>query len=265
MTRLLHLTDLHFGHERAELVTPLAAAIRAADPGLIVVTGDLAHRARRGQFRRAMGFLNGLGLPFVTLPGNHDVPLINLALRFLCPFRGWRRAVSPLLTPQAQLGPVRIHSANTANPHSWRRGIFRMDDLYRILGGLTGDAVHVLACHHPLIEPPGFERGETRGAPAALPVLARNGVRIVLSGHLHHWSIGLGITATQPQPLLMVQTGTALCGREGEKDHGFSTLDIAGDRVAVTPWIIDEGSLTFVPRPALRFTHGRAGWLSDPG
>lgn len=265
MTRILHLTDLHFGHERPELVAPLARAIQAAEPGLIVVSGDLSHRARGGQFRRAMAFLTSLGLPFVVMPGNHDVPLINLALRYLCPFWGWRRNVSPEMTPSASVGPVRIHSANTADPHSWRRGIFRDADLRRIRAALKEDALHVLACHHPLIEPPGFERGETKGAPAALPILAQGGVRIVLSGHLHHWSIGLGISETQPQPLLMVQTGTALCGREGEKDHGFSVLEIEGDRTAVTPWIIDEASLTFTPRPVQRFVYGREGWLSDPG
>lgn len=262
MTRIAHLTDLHFGMERAELVDPLTMALRAAAPDMVVVSGDLSHRARRAQFRAGMAFLRGLGLPFIVLPGNHDVPLFNLAARFLWPFGGWRWQVGHDLAPQAQVGPCRIVSANTADPFSWRRGVLRRGDLRRVAAGLEvgGDAVNILACHHPLVEPPGFQRGETRGAAAALPDLVRRGVHVVLSGHLHHWDIGLGITPDQPQPLLFIQTGTALCGRHGEGDHGFSLLDIDGRDIGVTPWIVDENTLTYQPRAPLRFHRSTDGW-----
>ncbi|RWR06586.1 metallophosphoesterase family protein [Paenirhodobacter populi] len=245
MTRLVHLTDLHFGRERADLVAPLQEAVRACAPDLVIVSGDLSHRARRAQFRRAMAFLRGLDLPFLTIPGNHDVPLFNLLARMLFPFRGYCRAVPGSMTPEAELGPLRIFSANTADPHSLRRGILRGRDLKRICAGMRrtpGDGVNILVCHHPLREPPGFERGETKGAAQALPQLQAAGLQIVLSGHLHHWAIGLGITPETPQPILQVQTGTALCGRVGETDHGFSVLDIRPGDVTVTPWLADEAS-----------------------
>ncbi len=265
MTRLVHLTDLHFGRERPELVAPLADALRAAAPALVVVTGDLSHRARAGQFRRAMAFLTGLGLPLLLMPGNHDVPLINLPLRFLAPFHGWRRSVGPAVPPVARAGAFRVLAANTADPFRWRRGLLRRGDLRAISAALAqdaGGAVNVLACHHPLVEPPGFQRGETRGARVALPGLARQGLHIVLSGHLHHWSIGLGIAEGGAQPLLMVQTGTALCGRAGEADHGFSVLDLDGADLTVTPWIVEEARRTFVPRGPLRFRRAAEGWIA---
>lgn len=258
MTRIVHLTDLHFGRERADLAAPLAEAVRGVVPELVVVTGDLSHRARAAQFRAAMGFLRGLGLPLMVLPGNHDVPLFNIAARFLFPFAGWRAHVARDPVPVAMAGGVRVVAANTADPFSWRRGVLRPADLRPLAE--RGGALTLLACHHPLREPPGFARGETRGAAEALPALVRQGVDMVLSGHLHHWAIGLGIAPGRPQPLLIVQTGSALCGRAGEAEHGFSVLDLAPGRVGVTPWIVEEATGRFLPRPCLWFRRGEGGW-----
>lgn len=269
MTRIVHLTDLHFGSHRAELVDPLRRALGAARPDLVVVTGDLSHRAHGAQLAQAVAFLDGLGLRYVAMPGNHDMSLFNLPRRFLMPFRGWRRHVSPDPAPAADVGDLRIRSANTADPFSWRRGVLRDADLRRIVAGVgpgpgsgpgTGSGLGVMACHHPLVEPPGFKRGETRGAAQALPALVQAGVRVVLSGHLHHWEIGLGITPDRPGPILHVQTGTALCQREDERDHGFSVLDHADPLMTVTPWIVDETTAEYRPRPARRFRLDTAGW-----
>lgn len=258
MTRLVHLTDLHFGMERGDLVAPLSAALRRAAPDLVVVTGDLTHRARPAQFRQAVDFLRSLELPFLAVPGNHDVPLFNLPLRLMAPFLRWRRGVGATVPPMATVGPLRILSANTADPFRWRRGVLRAADVQRATADLSAGALNVLACHHPLTEPPGFQRGETRGAAQALPALARQGLHVVLSGHLHHWNIGLGITPTRPQPVLMVQTGTALCARAGERDHGFALIEAQGADLAVTPWI--AGAAGFAPQPARRFRREGGLW-----
>jgi len=272
VTRIVHLTDLHFGCEAPGLVAPLQAAIRQARPDLVVVTGDLSHRARAAQFRAAVAFLDGLAARYVTMPGNHDVPLFDLAARVLWPFRGWRRAVGAGQGLQVACGAARVFCANTADPWRWRRGVLRAreqqqmrDWLAQGTGGMVNDggAVNILACHHPLVVPPGFDRGETRGAAAALPLLAGAGVQVVLSGHLHHWDIGPGITATTSGPVLHVQTGTALCGRAGERDHGFAVLEVAPGAVAVTPWQHDSATGAFVPQSAQRFRRANGGWLRD--
>lgn len=266
MTRLLHLTDLHFGAERPELVAPLARAIQAAEPDLIAVTGDLSHRGRHPQLSRARTFLTRLQIPFTAQPGNHDVPLFNLPRRMLSPFGGWRRAIATRIPAETVHGPLWLHGANTADPFSLRRGRFRQRDLARILARVRRaprEALHVLTCHHPLTEPPGFERGETRGAAQALRALGAAGVRIALTGHMHHWAIGLGVDAATPQPMLMVQSGTALCGRPGERAHGFSVLEIGPARVTVTPWIVDEASRRFAPRAPHAFRLQGGLWHPD--
>ena len=257
MTRIVHLTDLHFGQERVEFVAPLMRAVRLTEPDLVVVSGDLTHRGRVDQFRKAMAFLNGLGRPFTVVPGNHDVPLFNLPKRLVAPFRNWSKGTGLPTTSDNDLGPLKVVTANTADPLQWRGGILRDEDVARIRANLSTfddrTTCAILVCHHPLKEPPGFDRGETKGAADALPGLINTGVRIVLSGHLHSWEIGLGISQRSPRPVLMVQTGTALCAREGEVDHGFSVLDIQDHNVSVTPWLVNESQAVFGPKETHRF------------
>lgn len=263
MTRLVHLTDLHFGFHREDLVAPLAQAVRDVTPDLVVVSGDLTHRARVGQFRQARAFLDGLGVGYIAMPGNHDMPLFNLPLRLFSPFMPWRRIMGQNLA-EDWVGPeVQVIAANTADPFQWRRGYLRPEDVRRLRGRLQScpeDQMTVLACHHPVMEPPGFDRGETRGAAKALPLLAEAGLGIVLSGHLHCWETGVGMAQMGPQPVLIVQTGTALCARVGEVDHGFSVLDLGGSEVKITKWIVDEPSKTFRAQSTLGFHRANGLW-----
>lgn len=264
MTRLLHLTDLHFGAERQDLITPLREAILEAGPDIIAVSGDLTHRARPGQFRNAVRFVKSLGLPVITAAGNHDIPLWNIALRLVAPFRRWREGVpAELRADNARMGDIRIFTANTADPWRIRPGVLRHSDVSRISAALQTSgrgALNVLLCHHPIEEPPGFNRGETRNAAEGISRLIKSGLNITLSGHLHHWQIGLGVTEDNARPLLQIQTGTALCARPSEKNHGFSLLEYHAGGVSVTPWLIEEELKRFRPAGAVSFRQGDDGW-----
>lgn len=274
MTRVLHLTDLHFGLHRAELVVPLRDAILENRPDLVVVSGDLTQRALAGQFRAAMAFLRDLGVGFMLIPGNHDLPAYNPIARIFSPFGAYRRGAAQGgagqdLTPVMQLGQLRLYGVNTADPFKWRGGIARADQIARICAAMRAgpqDVINILVAHHPFEEPPGFERGETQDAQAATQKLTAAGLHIILSGHLHHWNIGLGIADAAPRPLFQLQTGTALCGRIGERDHGFSVMDFGsgmdfdGAALRVTPWLVDEARLRFVPRAETSFSYLDGLW-----
>jgi 3',5'-cyclic AMP phosphodiesterase CpdA len=262
VTRLIHLTDLHFGQDRADLAEPMAAAIRALAPDLIIAGGDLTHRARAGQFARAMAWLGGLGAPVVAVPGNHDMPLFNLLARAVTPFGAFRSHAGPPAWPARRVGRAWVMAANTADPRVWRRGVFRGDDLTRLRAELAqapAGTVPVLVAHHPLAEPDGFSKGETRGADQALPDLAARGLQVVLTGHLHHWTLGLDLAPDRPQAVLQVQTGTALCARPGERDHGFAQIDLDDAGLTVTPWVA-SGPAGPHPGTALRVRRRAGLW-----
>lgn len=267
MTKLLHLTDLHFGAERQDLTPALARAIALADPDVIAVSGDLTHRARPEQFKAAVAFLRQLGLPAIAVPGNHDIPLWNFGLRLTAPFRRWREGVpADLRSDWLHIGDFHLFAANTADPMRIRPGILRENDIRRICAGLASvpsAAFRVLVCHHPIEEPPGFDRGETRNAAQGIARLVKGGLEISLSGHLHHWQPGLGVTETNTRPLLQIQSGTALCARPGEKNHGFALLESHPGGVSVTPWLLGEAEKRFCPAKAISFRRSDEGWLRE--
>lgn len=97
-TLLLQLSDTHFGTERPAVVAALEALVAARRPDALLLTGDITQRARRAQFDAARAFVRRLGVPAVlAVPGNHDIPLFNLAARLAWPYAGFRRAFGPEL------------------------------------------------------------------------------------------------------------------------------------------------------------------------
>ena len=53
--RILHLSDLHFGHHDAALAAGLAADIASQHPDLVVVSGDFTQIGSRSEFAAARG------------------------------------------------------------------------------------------------------------------------------------------------------------------------------------------------------------------
>lgn len=80
MTRLIHLSDLHFGATTPALLDPLCEMVAELAPDMVVVSGDLTQRARPAQFAQAAAFMARLPAPVLAIPGNHDVPLWNLEI-----------------------------------------------------------------------------------------------------------------------------------------------------------------------------------------
>src|SRR4029453_11926234 len=101
--RLAHVSDLHLGAEEPAAVAGLLADVAAqrVDQGL--VSGDLTMRARRAKFRAAPALLDELGVPWVSVPGNHDLPLDLVLTRAFRPLRAYLRWICP------EAEPLRLH------------------------------------------------------------------------------------------------------------------------------------------------------------
>lgn len=79
--RLGHLSDFHLGNPtfddlpNAEAVCRWLDAFERADVDVLAVTGDLVEEpGDRRRLRRAKDLLERAPFPYVTIPGNHDVP-----------------------------------------------------------------------------------------------------------------------------------------------------------------------------------------------
>ena len=114
MRTLVQISDLHFGRIDPLLLDPLAAAIDAIGPDVVVVSGDLTQRARDAQFRAARAFLDRLPMPQVVVPGNHDVPLYDVVRRFVSPLARFRRYIERDPAPFFRDDHVAVLGINSA-------------------------------------------------------------------------------------------------------------------------------------------------------
>jgi len=74
---LIHLSDLHIGNSERELnnTNQIVKSIGTSYTGVpVLITGDLAHSATKGQFKTMRSILNKLAKtnPILAVPGNHD-------------------------------------------------------------------------------------------------------------------------------------------------------------------------------------------------
>ncbi|CAM3230726.1 3',5'-cyclic AMP phosphodiesterase CpdA [Paracoccus aminovorans] len=259
MTRILHLSDLHFGYERVALVEPLLDLVNAARADLVVVTGDLTHRGRSAQFAQAAAFLRRIEAPLIAVPGNHDIPLYKLADRMMRPYRRWRRAIARNLEPVGHVGAVRVQGVNSVDPMSWQRGAISSAQVARVVAAIQPDCVNIAALHHPMQQRPEVDKALMKGAPDALVRFETQGVQLVLTGHLHLWSIG-AFQGESGRPILQVQAGTALCARPGDRQNEFATLDFDGPNLRVERHVAPMDEPGFRPPEQLRFTRRSGLW-----
>lgn len=262
MSRIVHISDLHFGREAPELLEPLRKAIDTARPDLVAVTGDFTQRARPGQFRAARAFLDGLNAPWLGVPGNHDIPLDVFWLRLLRPFGRYRQFISDELAPIWENRDLTVQGLNTADPWSWQRGRVRRSQLRLACEAFAApDRIHVVLAHHPFEHQPDTDKTLMKRAGASLDRLSECNAHLILSGHLHRWRAEPFLSA-QGAHMLQVHVGTGLSTRSRGQGNDFAVIDLAPGAAEVTRMVAHDG--IFVAEPARRFRRGATGWREMP-
>ena len=266
MTRLVHLSDLHFGAHDERLVAAVEQALDALKPDLTVISGDFTQRARTEQFRDACEFLGRLrdrGHEVLGVPGNHDVPLYDVLRRFLSPLARYRRFIDESLCPFVELPGVAVLGINTARSLTFKDGRISCDqvEFVRETFALTTDAVvRILVTHHPLFALEVGEQVERAigRQELALDAVEDSGVDMLLAGHAHHASSqDAGDLVTRAGGVLVVQAGTATSTRVRHQEQSFNTIDVAhAEDVTITVNAWDGAG--FEPTDARRY-HWQAG------
>lgn len=250
MTRIVHLSDPHFGAINERLVAPLLSTISALRPGLVVVSGDLTLHARTREFRAAAAFLAEIKAPKLVVPGNHDLSPYRLVERFLDPYRPWRRYIGDTWEPFHAGEGFAVAGINTARRLQarldWSRGSVRphhMLSLAERFGQTLSKAIRIVVAHHPLlpwdeaaIGRPFPPQARADRADEALAMMARADVRLVLSGHVHRTYQAHGEQLACGRRTLIVQAGTCLSTRLRGEPNGFNVIDLHADTITVTPW-----------------------------
>jgi 3',5'-cyclic AMP phosphodiesterase CpdA len=262
MKRLLHVSDLHFGRDRPELLPPLIDTINALAPDIVAISGDLTQRARASQFRQARNLIDSLQSPVLVVPGNHDTPLDNLPERVFMPWRRYRKWISTDLEPQVHDPDWSIIGINSVNPLGWQRGWFDAKDIRTVEQGFadTPDtAFRIVVVHHPLEHLPGERKKLMRGADAAISALARLGTDIVLSGHLHSWRADVFASAPTEPAVLQVHAGTGLSTRLRGQENDFNLLTLDGATTRIDRYV-GRDRAHFHKEETVVFERGQTGW-----
>ena len=199
MTRIFHVSDLHFGQADLAALEWFSGAVRDERPDAVIITGDLTMRARSAEYAAASAWLATLSVPLSIEVGNHDLPALNLFKRFFKPYSRYTRMEAaierPLDLPGVAVVPLRTTSRFQLRTN-WAHGVVhrhRVEAAVALLDALDDDVMKIVTCHHPLV-------GErTRGGTRAVAALARAGADLILSGHVHDpfdrmWSDGVAST-----------------------------------------------------------------------
>lgn len=266
MRTLVHLSDLHFGRIDARTLQPLAGLVESLKPHAVVVSGDLTQRARWRQFRDARAFLDTLPSPQIVVPGNHDIPLVNVWRRFASPLERFRSVIGPDVEPFYADQEIAVMGFNTARSLTWKAGRLNEEQLAKArarLAPLPSSLVKVVVTHHPFDVPPGGREGDIVGrSRQAMAVLAAAGADLFLSGHLHvsHTAHTADRYEVEGRSALVIHAGTAISTRRRDEGNSFNVLYVEGGtlRLVRFDWNSDRGA--FLPQPEERYARGARGW-----
>jgi 3',5'-cyclic AMP phosphodiesterase CpdA len=190
MSTLVQISDTHFGTEQPNVVEALLTLVRGIGPQVVVLSGDITQRARRAQFAQARRFVEQLGAPRVlAIPGNHDIPLFNVALRAWSPYRNYMRAFGTLLEPELESDAFLVVCVNTTRPSRHKNGEVSPEQIEwvssRLKRGQPGQ-VRIVVTHQPVhIVRESDSKNLLHGYRYAVRAWCSAGADIIMGGHIH--------------------------------------------------------------------------------
>src|SRR5436190_19319004 len=192
VTRVLHVSDLHFGSGDDDAIERGAPVlIERLRPELVIASGDLSHRGREDQLAGASRFLRSLGAPVLAIPGNHDIPY-SFPARFTRSFREFERQWETT-EPLYSSATLHVVGLNCVRPWRHQSGGIRTRQLEAAeerLREADPSAFQIVVLHHHLIGAPWRSRKK--------PVARRNyvlaglvaaGADLILAGHIHQAAV----------------------------------------------------------------------------
>jgi 3',5'-cyclic AMP phosphodiesterase CpdA len=234
MTVLLQVSDPHFGTERPAVVHALERFAHALKPDVLLLSGDITQRATAAQFAAARAFVDRLAVPVrLVIPGNHDIPLFNVALRLLAPYARFRRAFGHDLQPHYECADVLVVAVNTTR--SWRHADGQVSAAQieqvaqRLLAAQPGQC-RVVLVHQPVaVTRLQDHHNLLHGHDAAVQRWAAAGADLVVGGHIHLPYV-VPVRPRPARPVWAVQAGTAVSWRvRADAGNSVNVIRIGAD------------------------------------
>ncbi len=262
-TRLLHLSDIHFGRPHVAVHVAAAEAFAAAGRfDAIAVSGDVSQRARRHEFQQAAQLLDRLRevAPVLVVPGNHDSAWwfapIGIGMPSLI-HAGYRRWISQDLEPTLHVpgatlvglnsSPgIRLHTLTRRPRDLSVKGALTdaqlADARQRFVAAPPGD-LRVLVVHHNVMPGDLSQRWGLTRHEHMLDAIVATGAEIVLSGHDHQERV---VQVQRERGWFVASTAGTLSNRSrGARASALVTVTADATTLEVTPHMYDAAEGEF--------------------
>lgn len=267
MTRILHLSDPHFGAADPAVAEAFLSRASSLRYDLAILSGDLTMRARRRELNAAKRFVDAIPGSLLLIPGNHDIPALNHPLeRFISPFRRYRRWFGEKLEPEWKDDHCHVVSLNSSRAFGlhadWSEGFLSPRQLAHAERRFLSPSfryLRILVLHHPLLSPPGSGRALVRPLAALLKTIDTANIDLILCGHLHRSQIATAGILNGWHGIVS-QAPTVCSIRLQGETQGFHEIHSDGDHLEITPWKFTGRD--FEPASPLTFARTANGWAA---
>jgi 3',5'-cyclic AMP phosphodiesterase CpdA len=240
MRTVAHISDAHFGAHDPVIAGELADELNYGDYDVVAISGDITQRGRVDQFQAARQWLDSLTVPYLVVPGNHDVPMFDVITRFFRPRDRYVKYMTPDLAPCFVDDEIAMCGIDTTKRFTIKHGHVTHEQVAHAAETLAWVAPRwrIIVAHHPFIVPQGFESERVDGAIAALPILEDAGVDVILSGHLHTQSVA---GRNEHHTIVAAQAGTCMSTRLRGEPQCFNQIQFDGDTMTIINRVWDGG------------------------
>jgi 3',5'-cyclic AMP phosphodiesterase CpdA len=228
--RIAHISDLHYSKSwtfRPDLLHQCLTMVNAAEPDVVIITGDITDYGLSAEFEGVKHALEALESPYLIVPGNHDSRHEG--------YKKFERFFAPRFLTQ-KYDDYQFIGIDSSEP-DLDEGHVGREQLKWMGQHLSETAIVFL--HHHLVPIPntGRERNVLVDAGEVLHLLDQSDVPLVLSGHKHVpwvWKLGRMVVST---------AGTTSCERTGVY-QSFNIVELSAHRIIVETVNIASGERT---------------------
>jgi 3',5'-cyclic AMP phosphodiesterase CpdA len=271
MTRVLHVSDLHFGKPAVpEQIEAIEAVIQEEQFDVVAISGDLTQRARSGEFQRARAFIRLAQRVSRTIvvPGNHDVKWWRAPMEIgNLPgmYSNYRKYIDEDLEPVLRIPGATFVGLLTAHGVSRHTVTWNLRDI-GVIGALRkaqlesaghefGQSVpddwRVIVMHHNPVKGELSQRHGLRNTPRVLGAFADLGVNLVLCGHDHQEAVHYIEHTTRGT--VISTAGTVSNRSRGGRPSSINAIELGERKIHVATLIWSREQTGFVPGPERSF------------
>ncbi len=265
MTRIFHVSDLHFGRSAVpEQIEAIEAMIANGGFDVVAISGDVSQRARAGEFQRAKAFIRDASRvsTVICVPGNHDVAWWRAPLgvgNHDKVYEAYRRFISPELEPVLRVPGATFVGLATAHGITRHTLTWNMRDL-SVIGYLKRNQIErarvafaaspendarIIVMHHNPVKGELSQRHGLRNTPKVLGAFAELSVDLVMCGHDHQEAVHY--VEHTVRGTVVSTAGTVSSRSRGGRPSSVNIIAVTPEQIQAQVHVWSREERTFLP------------------